>query len=242
MQISRIKNYPQKRKELIKNKMKISEKIKKRIRDYGEVLTPDFIVNDMLDLVKNETERIDSRFLEPACGDGNFLIEILRRKLVIVERTYKKNQFDYEKYSLIAVSSIYGIELLKDNRKIAIKRLYEFFLNKYRELYKKKINQEFLKNIYFLLKQNIVHGDALTLKDENNNHIIFSEWSLINGYKIKRRDFKFIDLAEFNENKINMDHLFSDKLKSDTGKSVFIPKSVKDYPVINFMELYKLYE
>ena len=103
-------------------------KSRNRIRDHGEVFTPDFIVNDMLNLVKHETERIDSRFLESACGDGNFLIKILEKKLEIVENKYKKNQFDYERNSLIAVSSIYGIELLDDNVEEAQKRLYNLFL------------------------------------------------------------------------------------------------------------------
>ena len=71
-------------------------KSKKRVTDHGEVFTAASEVNAMLDLVKHETERIDSRFLEPACGNGNFLIEILKRKLHIVEGRYSKSQLDYE--------------------------------------------------------------------------------------------------------------------------------------------------
>jgi type I restriction-modification system DNA methylase subunit len=102
-------------------------KSKKRIRDHGEVFTSDFIVSDMLDLVKQETERIDSRFLEPACGTGNFLIEILKRKLKIVKNKYKKSQFDYEHYAIIAVSSIYGIDILQDNAEECRQRLFNIF-------------------------------------------------------------------------------------------------------------------
>lgn len=72
-------------------------KSKKRVADHGEVFTAEREVNAMLDLVKQETERVDSRFLEPACGDGNFLAEILRRKLKEVRRKYKRSPFDYEK-------------------------------------------------------------------------------------------------------------------------------------------------
>ena len=90
-------------------------KSKQRVKDHGEVFTPEHIVNDMLDLVKQETERIDSRFLEPACGTGNFLVEILRRKLAVVEQRYGKNQIEYERYAVIAISSIYGVDLLQDN-------------------------------------------------------------------------------------------------------------------------------
>lgn len=90
-------------------------KSKKRVADHGEVFTNEREINAMLDLVKHETERIESRFLEPACGNGNFLAEILKRKLEVVESRYGKNPDDYERYSIIAITSIYGVELLEDN-------------------------------------------------------------------------------------------------------------------------------
>jgi len=214
-------------------------KSKDRVRDYGEVLTPDFIVNDMLSLVKNETERIDSRFLEPACGDGNFLIKVLERKLEVVEKKYKKSQFDYEKNLLTAVSSIYGVDLLNDNIELAQARLYEYCVDEYRKLYKNKINEEVLKNIKYLLNRNILQGDALTLRDDTGNLITFSEWSMASGSKIKRRDFQFLDLAEF---ELNISSLFSNKEESDTGKSVFLPQPIKEYDAINFLKLYKSHE
>ena len=74
-------------------------KSKKRVADHGEVFTAEREVNAMLDLVKQETERIDSRFLEPACGDGNFLTEVLKRKLIVVENRYRKSQLEFERYS-----------------------------------------------------------------------------------------------------------------------------------------------
>jgi hypothetical protein len=214
-------------------------KSKKRVHDHGEVFTPDFIVEDMLDLVINETKRIESRFLEPACGDGNFLIKILERKLEIVKNKYKKSQFDYEKYSFLAVSSLYGVELLKDNAKKARERLYGYFYEQYHKLYKKKISDEFLKNIEYLLSKNIIQGDALTLKAPDEEPIVFPEWSLANGKKIKRRDFQYSDLATLDQ---NMPSLFSVAETSDTGETVFSALPVREYTLINFMEIYKAYE
>ena len=209
-------------------------KSRTRIRDHGEVFTPDFIINDMLNLVQHETERIDSRFLESACGDGNFLIKILERKLEIVERKYKRNQFDYERNSLIAISSIYGIELLDDNVLEARKRLYNLFLEKYKKLYKNKINQLLLDNIKFIIEKNIVQGDALTFKDKNGKLIIFPEWSAINGTQMQRRDFQFGDLAEFNPKQPT---LFAKIEVSDDGKVVYSPQPIREYPVTNFLKL-----
>ena len=209
-------------------------KSRARIRDHGEVFTPDFIVEDMLNLVKDETERIDSRFLESACGHGNFLIKILEKKLNIVEKKYKRSQFDYERNSLIVISSIYGIELLEDNVQEARKRLYDFFLDKYKKLYKNKVNQLLLDNIKFVLEKNIVQGNALTFKDKNGKPIVFSEWSAINGTQMQRRDFQFGDLAEFGVGKLPLNSI---KKKSDTGEDTFIHKPIKEYPVTNFLKL-----
>ena len=209
-------------------------KSKTRIRDHGEVFTPDFIVEDMLNLVKHETERIDSRFLEPACGHGNFLIKVLERKLEVVEKKYKKNQFDYERNALIAISSIYGIELRDDNVLEARKRLYDFFLEKYKKIYKTKINQLLLDNVKFILEKNIVQGDALTFKDKKGKAIIFSEWSAINGTQMQRRDFQFGDLAEFNPKQPT---LFAIREVSDDGKVVYSPQPIKEYPAVNFLKL-----
>jgi len=214
-------------------------KSKTRVRDHGEVFTPDFIVEDMLNLVKQETENIESRFLEPACGDGNFLIKVLERKLEVVKRVYKKSQFDYERNSLVAISNIYGIELLNDNVYLAQERLYDFFYSIYKKLYSKKINNDFLKSIKYILKRNILQGDALSLRDKDDNPITFSEWSPINGTKIKRRDFQFVDLAEFDPKKPS---LFSKIETSDTGEIIFSPMPKKEYPPVSFLTLYLAYE
>ena len=117
-------------------------KSKQRVADHGEVFTSDREVNAMLDLVKQETDRIDSRFLEPACGTGNFLAEILRRKLAAVESRYKKSQLEYERYAVIAVTSLYGVDILEDNIIECRNRLFKIFDKQYTSFYKKKAKEE----------------------------------------------------------------------------------------------------
>jgi hypothetical protein len=210
-------------------------KSKQRVKDHGEVFTPDFIVNDMLDLVKNETERIESRFLEPACGDGNFLAQILEKKLEVVKKKYKSSQTEFERMALLAVSSIYGVELLQDNVEACIERLYKLVDEGYTKLYKEKGNDDFRRSIRFVLKRNILQGDALTLKKtDGKEHIVFSEWSLVNGSKVKRRDFEYRELADFDPKKPT---LFSIREVSDTGEAVFSPMPIKEFPLMHYLKL-----
>ncbi len=210
-------------------------KSKQRVRDHGEVFTPDFIVNDMLDLVKNETERIDSRFLEPACGDGNFLAPILKKKLEVVEKKYKSSQIEFERNAVLAVSSIYGVELLYDNVLACINRLYTIVEDLYLKLYKNNCKDDFKKSIKFILNRNILHGDALSLKTaDNKKYIVFSEWSLVNSNFIKRRDFEYRELADFDQKKPT---LFSIRETSDTGEVVFSPMPVKEFPLKHYLKL-----
>lgn len=205
---------------------------KKRVADHGEVFTASREVCAMLDMVKQETERIDSRFLEPACGTGNFLTEILKRKLQIIEKRYKKSQSEYEKYAIVAISSIYGIDLLEDNIKECRNRLCNDFLASYKNIFKKRIRDDVLKSIKYILVKNILLGDALTLKtiEKFPKPIVFCEWSLVTGGSFKRRDFIFEELV----NK-NIKGIFSEL--SDLGESVFIPNPVKEFPVLHFTRL-----
>ena len=210
-------------------------KSKQRVKDHGEVFTQKREVNAMLDLVKNETERIESRFLEPACGNGNFLVPILKRKLAIVKKKYGSSQNEFERMALLAVSSIYGVELLKDNIVACIERLYNIFNGAYAKLYKGNCKDSFRTSIRFILERNILQGDALTLKiNDGKEYIIFSEWSLLNGGMIKRRDFQFIDLAEFNS---KTPSLWSITEKSDTGETVFSPRPIKEFPLVHYLSL-----
>jgi len=207
-------------------------KSKKRVTDHGEVFTAQREVNAMLDLVKQETDRIDSRFLEPACGTGNFLVEILKRKLAVVENRYSKNQLEYERYAIIALSSIYGIDILEDNVHTCRNRLLGIFTHFYLTNYKTEIKSEFLKVAEFILSKNILWGDALTLKTPKNDTkaIVFSEWSPVNGSMIKRRDYTMANLLE--SQPIEGMNLFS-----DLGDQAFIPTAVGEFPLTHFLKL-----
>lgn len=210
----------------------IQVKTRQRVTDHGEVFTSEREVNAMLNLVKQETERIDSRFLEPACGTGNFLVEILKRKLTVVENRYSKNQLEYERYAIISLSSIYGVELLKDNVQTCRDRLLGVFTHYYLNNYKKEIKPECLKTAEFILSRNILWGDALSLKtpDEKAEPIIFSEWSAVNGSMIKRRDYTMANLLENQP----MEGL---NLFSDLGDKAFIPTPIADFPLTHFLKL-----
>ncbi len=213
----------------------VQVKSKKRVAEHGEVFTGEREVSDMCDLVKQETERIDSRFLEPACGNGNFLAEILRRKLNIVKQIYGKSNADYEKYAFIAVSSLYGVDILQDNVSECRERLYNIWLNEYRNIVKKSINEKVCEAISYLLKKNILCGDALTLKRNDGIPIIFAEWSFITGNKVKRRDYSLAELLEGKEEQ-SMPDLFKDTedWTYDVESKSFIPTPIREYPLIDY--------
>ena len=206
---------------------------KKRVMDHGEVYTGTREVNAMLDLVKSETERIDSRFLEPACGTGNFLTEILKRKLKVVRTKYGKIQLEYERYAVLAVSSIYGIDILDDNVVACRQRLFDIFNRAYTQLYQAKTKEECRGAVRFILSKNIVHGDALTLKTigADPKPIVFSEWSPVNGSMLKRRDFTFHSLLDTSSVK-------ELPLFSDLGEDAFIPTPEKEYPLVHFLKVH----
>lgn len=161
-------------------------KSKKRVADHGEVFTPSWLVEKMLDLVKGETERIDARFLEPACGSGNFLVPILQRKLAAVELKFGKSDFEKRHYSLLAVMCCYGIELLADNIAECRANMLEVFadylgLNETDELYRAS---------YHVLSVNLVHGDAMTMRDTTGAPISVVEWGYLGKGRFQRRDFR----------------------------------------------------
>lgn len=162
-------------------------KSKQRVADHGEVFTPEWLVEAMLDLVKDDTERLDSRFLEPACGIGNFLTKILKRKLAAVELRYGKSEFDRNHYALLSVMCIYGIELLKDNIAECQANVLDVLIS-YSNL---DIENELYRSAVYVLSQNIVHGDALTMRDINGSPITFAEWGYLGKGKFQRRDFRF---------------------------------------------------
>lgn len=203
-------------------------KSKKRVAEHGEVFTNQREVDAMLDLVKHETERIDSRFLEPACGNGNFLAEVLRRKLAVVDNRYSKSQVEWERYSVIAVSSIYGVDILEDNAQECRDRLLGIYTEWYAKLFK-QLKYECIRSVRFLLSRNILWGDALDFTNPKTKQpIVFSEWSAINGFMLKRRDYMFKFLVE-------KTHQFS--MFNDEGNAAAIDEPVKDYPLIHFLKL-----
>lgn len=203
-------------------------KSRDRVTEHGEVFTSEREVNSMLDLVYNETQNIESRFLEPACGDGNFLIKILERKLSVVERKYKKSQSDFEKWSFIAISSLYGIDLLEDNIIDCRNRLYNNFKDAYERLYKKKIKYDVLHAIKYVLDHNILIGDALTMKVDDDNYIVFPEWSFVKGNNIRRRDYIYKELIREENSK---------EIISVENQAAFIPEPIKEYPLINYLKV-----
>lgn len=219
------------------------------MQEHGEVFTNEREVNTMLDMVKQETERIDSRFLEPACGDGNFLAEVLRRKLDVVDSRYRRSLPEWEKYAFVAVGNVYGVELLHDNTVACRDRLYHIVEDRYARVARKSQNPAFLDAIGFVLERNILNGNALSLKavDEDGNDtdepIIFSEWSIVMGDKVKRRDFRLDEMLEGNVDKGQTRSLFGADYSSavdweyDEETESFIPKPIREFPLTSFYEV-----
>lgn len=215
-------------------------KSKQRVAEHGEVFTAEREVKAMCDLVKQETERIDSRFLEPACGDGNFLSEILSRKLAIVKNKYKKSPYDYERNSLLALSSIYGVDILLDNAIACRERLYALWNKEYKKVCKKECNDDTREAAKFILRRNIVCGNALSLRcvDENgkdtNEPIVFSEWTFpFNDSKMQRKDYTFDELLNRDDKSIKKSKgkeqidMFDESQPSEEGK--FIKQYISHY-------------
>lgn len=210
-------------------RMEQQVKSRKRVADHGEVFTAVREVKAMCDLVKPETERIDSRFLEPACGDGNFLSEVLARKMAVVRKKYRRSVVDYEMNSLLAVSSLYGVDILADNVEACRQRLFDLWDKEYRSVCKKECNDNMRRAIRFILGRNIVCGNALTLMcvDENaqdtSEPIVFSEWAFVMGGQIQRKDYYFSELlnSPTENDQISLD--------SPSEEGVFLQQYICDY-------------
>jgi len=205
---------------------------RQRVSDHGEVFTARREVSAMLDLVAQEVDRIESRFLEPACGNGNFLAEVLRGKLEIVGKRYAASQLEYERYAVLAVCSIYGIDIQEDNVRQCQDRLFDIFATVYQGLFGGHTRPRCLSAVRFILHRNIIWGDALTLKTvgQNPEYIVFSEWSPVNGSMLKRRDFSFRELvAHAGQQGLP---LFSALAEED-----FIATPETQFPPIHFMDL-----
>lgn len=181
-------------------------KSKRRVADHGEVFTPSWLVERMLDLVKGETERIDARFLEPACGSGNFLVPILQRKLAAVEIKYGKSDFERQHYALLALTCVYGIELLADNITECRANVLEVFAS-YLSL---GPEDDLYRAASHVLSLNLIHGDAMTMRNGNGGPITVVEWAYIGKGKFNRRDFRLdvlTGMAAFREERTLFAHL-----------------------------------
>lgn len=183
----------------------------------------------MLDLVEAECERIDSRFLEPACGNGNFLAEVLRRKLNSVDKQHARNRQRWERDAILAVSSLYGIDLLGDNIAACRVRMLEIVAAAHDERFGEALPEPAHKAAAFILKRNIVQGDALTYRTADGRPIVFSEWSPVNGMLLKRRDFQFGQLLEHAEMAVG--------LFSDNGEAVWLPEPVGEFPSCHYLKV-----
>ncbi len=226
-------------------------KSRKRVVDHGEVFTNEREVNAMLDLVKDETVRIDSRFLEPACGDGNFLAPILERKLAVVDSQYGKSLDDYSKYSILALMSIYGVDIMEDNVGICRDRLYKIWEQAYLKKAKSKADETIKLTARYILSKNILCGNALSLKqvDESQKDketpIIFAEWNFVSKDEVKRRDFRLDQLLSGYQGEPNVQlSLFEDDANSsqidwnyDEETKAYIPHSIKEYPITDYRRL-----
>jgi hypothetical protein len=201
-------------------------KSKQRVADHGEVFTPSWMAEAMLDLVKGETERIDSRFLESACGSGNFLVRILQRKLAAVELKFGKSDFERRHFALLALMCTYGIELLADNIAECRANMLDILAD-YLHL---KESEDIYRAASYVLSQNLVHGDALTMRTSGGQAITFAEWGYLGKGKFQRRDFRLDTLAQmssFGEQSPLFAHL---------GKhEIFTP--IKTYPPMTVSEL-----
>lgn len=208
-------------------------KSKERVVERGEVFTAEREVNAMLDLVANECLRPDSRFLEPACGDGNFLSAILKRKLAELRRKYKNSPRDYERMAIVAIGSLYGVDIMNDNVEVCRERLYNIWNEEYTDHCKADASDEAREAARFIIGRNIVNGNALTLMcvDANGNDtsapIVFSEWTLIGGTQMQRSDYTMSDLLIINDN--CEDNLFALTEEEKEEGGIFLRRYITHY-------------
>lgn len=235
-------------------------KSKERVRERGEVFTAAREVNAMLDLVKDETENIDSTFLEPACGDGNFLDEVLRRKLGVCAKRYGKSAADYEKFSFLACTTLYGVDIMADNVARCRERLYNVWEESFgrgdRENGRRSdYHDNVARAVKKVFEKNILLGNALSMKrvDEKGNDldepIVFTEWKFAFGDKLKREEYRFDVLLEKGSEEAKVSEMTFDFFgeassavnwmvdPDDPEKKRMIPAPSKVYPLIDYWRI-----
>lgn len=226
----------------IRNKSQI--KSKERVTERGEVFTAEREVNAMLDLVANECLRPDSRFLEPACGDGNFLSAILNRKLTELRRKYKNSPRDYEKFSIVAIGSLYGVDIMNDNVLACRERLFSIWNAKYTSHCKADASDKVREAAKFIISRNIINGNALTLMCVDDNGIdtmapiVFSEWTLIGATQMQRSDYTMSDLLTYNDTSIEngMGNLFALTEDEKEEGGIFLRRYITHYKQVQDYE------
>jgi SAM-dependent methyltransferase len=201
-------------------------KSRQRVFDHGEVFTPPWLVEAMLDLVEHETARIDSRFLEPACGSGNFLAPVLMRKFAAVEGRYRRSKFERRHHALLALMSVYGIDLLEDNVAECRERMLQLLAE-----YLGSDDDDLYRAARRVLAVNIIHGDAIsmTAAGEPAAPIVFAEWAYLGKGRFQRRDFRLDVLAQHSSFSV-------DTVVGNAGKhEIFVP--IKDYRPLSVRDL-----
>lgn len=173
-----------------------------RVKDHGEVFTPKKIVDLMLDQpeIIAKINDLKATFLEPSAGEGAFLIELLSRKMRVALKQ-SKNARDYGINCLIALSSLYGIELLEDNVETLVMNMHDTFRDEYREKvenhFQAKPDTKVLKSAQVIIRANMAQGDALKRVTSEGDPIIFSEWATARkkGY-VQRTEYTFDAIVE----------------------------------------------
>ena len=206
---------------------------RQRVAERGEVFTAEREVNAMLDLVANECLRPDSRFLEPACGNGNFLTAILKRKLSELRRKYKNSPYDYEKLAIVAIGSLYGVDIMRDNVEECRERLFSIWNEEYTAHCKSDASEEARQAAKFIISRNIINGNALTLMcvdaegNDTSAPIVFSEWTLISGNRMQRSDYTMSDLLLYNDSSEGNLFALSKEQKEEGG--IFLRRYITHY-------------
>lgn len=206
---------------------------RQRVTERGEVFTAEREVNAMLDLVANECLRPDSRFLEPACGNGNFLTAILKRKLSELHRKYKNSPYDFEKQAIVAIGSLYGVDIMRDNVEECRERLFSIWNEEYTAQCKSEASEEARQAAKFIISRNIINGNALTLMcvdaegNDTSAPIVFSEWTLISSNRMQRSDYTMSDLLLYNDNSEGNLFALSEEQKEEGG--IFLRRYITHY-------------
>ncbi len=225
-------------------------KSKERVAEHGEVFTAEREVKAMCDLVETQCDNVDATFLEPACGDGNFLLEILGRKLARVKKDAKTDAINWEWLSVRAIASLYGVDIMQDNCAECQKRLFEQWNKAYKTACKKSCNDQTRDSVKYILSKNIVCGNALTMMcvDENqqdtDKYITFAEFKTCGKpYMLKRRDYRLDVLLKANESPTKQRQLTLGDDKDDIYRYLeivngeYMPKPLKEYPPLHYRRL-----